>query len=105
MKTQWERCQATNSRCVLDTSMPSNPDAFGIPQVCSQGSIPEYAVCHIPSIFPSYVCSQMSKIDVKTAEDVLVGYNFSRIHSIPLVIKNTGVSAVDLVYHTSRLRT
>ncbi|EIM79523.1 FAD-binding domain-containing protein [Stereum hirsutum FP-91666 SS1] len=72
MNTQWETCQTRMSQCLLDASIPSNPDAFDIPHVCSQGSIPEYG------------------IDVRTAENVLAGYNFSKAHSMPLVIKNTG---------------
>lgn len=97
-KTQWEACQATNSQCVLDASMPSNLAAFDAPQVCSQGSIPDYGVGYISSTFHythGLTRSQMGQIDVRTAEDVLAGYNFSKAHAIPLAIKNTGVNTIN----------
>lgn len=34
----------------------------------------------------------MLKIDVRSAEDAITGFNFSRAHGVRLVIKNTGVS-------------
>ncbi|EPQ60158.1 FAD-binding domain-containing protein [Gloeophyllum trabeum ATCC 11539] len=71
MMSHWETCQSTSEQCVLDSSNPSNPQAWQEFN-CSQGSIA-----------PHY-------IDVRYPTDVLAAYTFSAATGTPLVIKNTG---------------
>ncbi|KAK0472774.1 FAD-binding domain-containing protein [Armillaria novae-zelandiae] len=72
MNTQWETCQATSSRCLLDSAEPSNPAAFDPPNECSQGSIPTHHIV------------------VQTVSDVQAAFAFAKTTGINLVIKNTG---------------
>ncbi|CCO31324.1 hypothetical protein BN14_05363 [Rhizoctonia solani AG-1 IB] len=72
MMTQWEGCQKSQEYCELDWSNPTNADAFTPPETCAQGSINAYY------------------IDVNNAVDVIAAFAFSRITSVPLVIKNSG---------------
>lgn len=72
MNTQWETCQVNSSQCLLNSASPSDTGAFMPPRVCHQGSVPDYG------------------IDVRSAEDAITGFNFSRAHGVRLVIKNTG---------------
>jgi hypothetical protein len=41
---EWETCQATGARCLLDSTMPNNTAAYAPPQNCRQGSVPDYYV-------------------------------------------------------------
>ncbi|KJA21009.1 hypothetical protein HYPSUDRAFT_188119 [Hypholoma sublateritium FD-334 SS-4] len=70
--TNWEECQTTGDKCLLDWKSPLNPVAFQPPQKCSQGGVPSYY------------------IEVKGPNDVRAAYAFSRKTNIPLVIKNSG---------------
>ncbi|KDQ50517.1 hypothetical protein JAAARDRAFT_199917 [Jaapia argillacea MUCL 33604] len=72
INTQWETCQTTGQRCLLDYINPSNPTPALPPNQCSLGSVPNYYV------------------DVRKAEDVAAAFNFSKESKVPLVIKNTG---------------
>ncbi|KAK0458567.1 FAD-binding domain-containing protein [Desarmillaria tabescens] len=69
---QWETCQRTSKRCLLDPSNTSNPAAFEGSD-CLQGSV-SYTLC----------------IDVQSAEDVQKAYEFSKATGIPLSIKASG---------------
>ncbi|KZT27587.1 FAD-binding domain-containing protein [Neolentinus lepideus HHB14362 ss-1] len=71
MMSHWETCQSTSEQCILDSSDPSNPQAWQ-QYNCSQGSIA-----------PHY-------IDVRSAFDVQAAYTFSALTKTPLVIKNSG---------------
>ncbi|KAK0474772.1 FAD-binding domain-containing protein [Armillaria novae-zelandiae] len=71
MMPQWEICQKTSERCLLDPSNTSNPAAFGDSD-CLQGSIP-----------PHY-------IDVQNAEDVQKAFEFSKATGVRLSIKASG---------------
>ncbi|KAJ7590278.1 FAD-binding domain-containing protein [Mycena floridula] len=70
--TQWETCQRTGASCLLDRTNSNNSTADTPPRVCSQGSIPQFA------------------INVSTVQDVIAGFKFSKDTGVPLVIKNTG---------------
>ncbi|KAE9397912.1 FAD-binding domain-containing protein [Gymnopus androsaceus JB14] len=72
INTQWETCQRTGQECLLDWTLPSNAAATMPPRICSQGSVPTFA------------------IDVRNATDVLRGLEFSKEYNISLAIKNTG---------------
>ncbi|QRV84879.1 FAD-binding domain protein [Ceratobasidium sp. AG-Ba] len=72
INTQWEACQATQANCYLDYTNPSNAAAFTPPATCAQGSVSAYY------------------IDVRNAVDVIAAFVFSRLTSVPLVIKNSG---------------
>ncbi|KZS89223.1 FAD-binding domain-containing protein [Sistotremastrum niveocremeum HHB9708] len=69
---QWEACSATLDRCLLDSNAPFNPEAYSPPNVCGQGSVPDYFV------------------DVHEPADVVAAFKFSRKTGVPVVIKNTG---------------
>ncbi|KAF7290557.1 FAD-binding domain-containing protein [Mycena indigotica] len=69
---QWETCQASGAQCLLDFAVPTDKTAFSSPNTCRLGSIPDYF------------------IDVRSAEDVIAAFDFSRTTSVPLVVKNTG---------------
>ncbi|KAF8607283.1 FAD-binding domain-containing protein [Ceratobasidium sp. AG-I] len=72
MNTQWETCQATQDNCYLDYTNRANAAAFTPPKTCAQGSVSAYY------------------IDVRNAVDVIAAFVFSRLTSVPLVIKNSG---------------
>ncbi|CAE6456067.1 unnamed protein product, partial [Rhizoctonia solani] len=72
MMTQWEGCQKSQEYCELDWTYPENTDAFKPPATCAQGSINAHY------------------IDVGNAVDVIAAFVFSRMTSVPLVIKNSG---------------
>ncbi|KAJ7577455.1 FAD-binding domain-containing protein [Mycena floridula] len=72
INTQWETCQNTGASCLLDWTNPNNSAADNPPRVCSQGSVPQFA------------------INVSGPQDVIAGLNFSKATGVPLVIKNTG---------------
>ncbi|KAJ7580103.1 FAD-binding domain-containing protein [Mycena floridula] len=72
INTQWETCQRTGAQCLLDSTNPNNSAADTPPRVCSQGSIPQFA------------------INVTTAEDVIAAFKFSKATGVPVVVKNTG---------------
>ncbi|KAK0224981.1 FAD-binding domain-containing protein [Armillaria nabsnona] len=71
MLPQWEMCQKTSERCLLDPSNTSNLAAFEDSD-CLQGSVP-----------PHY-------IDVQSAEDVQKAFEFSKATGIHLSIKASG---------------
>ncbi|KAK0474773.1 hypothetical protein IW261DRAFT_1422629 [Armillaria novae-zelandiae] len=71
MLPQWEMCQKTSERCLLDPSNTSNPMAF-VEGDCLQGSVP-----------PRY-------IDVQSAEDVQKAFEFSKATGVHLSIKASG---------------
>ncbi|KAK0458559.1 FAD-binding domain-containing protein [Desarmillaria tabescens] len=71
MMPQWETCQRTSERCLLDPSNTSNPAAFEGSD-CLQGSVPAHY------------------IDVQSAEDVRKALEFSKATGIPLSIKASG---------------
>ncbi|KAK0474774.1 FAD-binding domain-containing protein [Armillaria novae-zelandiae] len=71
MLPQWEMCQKTSERCLLDPSNTSNPMAFAEGD-CLQGSVP-----------PRY-------IDVQSAEDVQKAFEFSKATGVHLSIKASG---------------
>lgn len=52
---QWEMCQKTSERCLLDPSNTSNPAAFEDSD-CLQGSVPPHYVC-LSSSLPSVLYS------------------------------------------------
>ncbi|KAJ7646488.1 hypothetical protein FB45DRAFT_986776 [Roridomyces roridus] len=68
---QWEGCQSTLSRCLLNPSNPQDVTAFEGAS-CNQGEIPQFY------------------IDVSTPADVQAAFAFSAESNIPLSIKNTG---------------
>ncbi|KAJ7582378.1 FAD-binding domain-containing protein [Mycena floridula] len=70
--TQWETCQRTGAECLLDWTNPNNSAADTPPRVCSQGSIPQFA------------------INVTTAADVIAAFKFSKATGVPVMVKNTG---------------
>ncbi|KAJ7641178.1 FAD-binding domain-containing protein [Roridomyces roridus] len=70
INTQWETCQSTNEKCLLDYKNSTNP--VPMEGVCSQGSIPDYG------------------INVVNPSDVTAGFQFSKKWGIPVVVKNTG---------------
>ncbi|CAE6490663.1 unnamed protein product [Rhizoctonia solani] len=72
INTQWETCQKTQENCYLDYTNPANPAAFTPPATCAQGSVSAYY------------------IDVRNGIDVIAAFVFSRLTSVPLVIKNSG---------------
>ncbi|CAE6470658.1 unnamed protein product [Rhizoctonia solani] len=72
MMTQWEGCQKSQEYCELDWTNPTNVGAFKPPETCAQGSI------------------NARYIDVRNAADVIAAFAFSRMTSVPLVIKNSG---------------
>ncbi|SJL04835.1 related to isoamyl alcohol oxidase [Armillaria ostoyae] len=71
MQPQWEMCQKTSERCLLDPTNTSNPAAFKDSD-CLQGSVP-----------PHY-------IDVQSAEDVQKAFEFSKATGVHLSIKASG---------------
>ncbi|KAK0227831.1 FAD-binding domain-containing protein [Armillaria fumosa] len=71
MLPQWEMCQKTSERCLLDPSDTSNPAAFGDSD-CLQGSVPSHY------------------IDVQSAEDVQKAFEFSKATGVHLSIKASG---------------
>ncbi|KAG8717821.1 hypothetical protein FRC09_013625 [Ceratobasidium sp. 395] len=72
INTQWETCQKTQANCYLDYTNPANAAAFTPPMSCAQGSVSSYY------------------IDVRNSVDVIAAFVFSRMTSVPLVIKNSG---------------
>ncbi|KAJ6591126.1 FAD-binding domain-containing protein [Mycena vulgaris] len=70
MFPQWETCQRTEEKCLLDSSNPSNPLAWAVP--CQQGYVSE------------------RYIDVSGPEDVQKAYLFSAKTGIRLSIKASG---------------
>ncbi|KAG8768303.1 hypothetical protein FRC12_005661 [Ceratobasidium sp. 428] len=72
INTQWETCQKTQANCYLDYTNPTNAAAFTPPMSCAQGSVSSYY------------------IDVRNSVDVIAAFVFSRMTSVPLVIKNSG---------------
>ncbi|KAJ7291112.1 FAD-binding domain-containing protein [Mycena rebaudengoi] len=70
MIPQWETCQRTEERCLLDNTNTSNPLALLIP--CQQGSISQFY------------------IDVSGPEDVQQAFLFSAKTGVPLTIKASG---------------
>ncbi|CAE6490648.1 unnamed protein product [Rhizoctonia solani] len=66
MMTQWEACQKTHAYCELDWTDPFNADAITPPASCAQGSVNAYYA------------------------NVVAAFVFSRLTSVPLVIKNSG---------------
>ncbi|KAI0797147.1 FAD-binding domain-containing protein [Abortiporus biennis] len=71
-QTNWETCQITGQRCLLNEDDPRDPDAIKDRNACEMGSISSYY------------------IDVRNSEDVVQAFKFSRKTKISLVIKNTG---------------
>ncbi|PBK83133.1 FAD-binding domain-containing protein [Armillaria gallica] len=71
MLPQWEMCQKTSERCLLDPSNTSNPAVFEDSD-CLQGSVPPYY------------------IDVHSAEDVQKAFGFSKATGVHLSIKASG---------------
>ncbi|KAI0356918.1 FAD-binding domain-containing protein [Trametes cingulata] len=65
-------CQATGEQCLLDSSNPSDTQAFLPPNKCAQGNLPSYF------------------IDVQSPQDVIAAFDYSRRSGVPLSIKNTG---------------
>ncbi|KAF8207888.1 FAD-binding domain-containing protein [Mycena galopus ATCC 62051] len=70
MLPQWETCQSSEEKCLLDASNPSNPLATS--GVCQQGSISEYHVA------------------VSGPEDVQAAFAFSARTGIHVSIKSSG---------------
>ncbi|KAJ1299762.1 hypothetical protein OPQ81_000671 [Rhizoctonia solani] len=70
--TQWEICQKTDERCLLDANNPTNASAYSPPAACYQGSVSPYYV------------------DVRDSEQVTHAFAFSKKTGVPLSIKNTG---------------
>ncbi|KAK0185939.1 FAD-binding domain-containing protein [Armillaria mellea] len=71
MLPQWEMCQKTSERCLLDPSNTSNPAAFKESE-CRQGSVSPYY------------------IDVRSVKDVQKAFEFSKATGIHLSIKASG---------------
>ncbi|KAI0319090.1 FAD-binding domain-containing protein [Amylostereum chailletii] len=72
MTTQWETCQTSGAKCLLDDVNPSDPLAFTSGLQCSQGSVPRFSIA------------------VQTPEDVREAIDYAVCEGLPLVIKNTG---------------
>ncbi|KAJ7701763.1 FAD-binding domain-containing protein [Mycena rosella] len=70
MFTQWETCQRTEEKCLLDPTDPSNPLAYTVP--CQQGYVSEYYVA------------------VSGPGDVQKSFLFSAKTGIHLSIKSSG---------------
>ncbi|KAJ7577456.1 FAD-binding domain-containing protein [Mycena floridula] len=88
---QWETCQSTGAGCLLDQTNPRNPLADAPPKVCSQGSVPEFAVqSDLPRVPRFQLSDDIFQINVLTPDDVVAGFKFSKATGVPLVIKNTG---------------
>ncbi|QRV85209.1 FAD-binding domain protein [Ceratobasidium sp. AG-Ba] len=71
-RTQWETCQKTAQGCLLDSDNPTDPIAFSPPKKCYQGSVAPYY------------------ISVRTPQDAINAFSFSKRTSVPLSIMNTG---------------
>ncbi|GJE86542.1 FAD-binding oxidoreductase [Phanerochaete sordida] len=71
MNAQWETCQSTGAKCLLDDANPSSPAAY------------QDQNCDIGNIAPLH-------IDVRAAEHVQAAYEFSSKHGVRLSVKNTG---------------
>ncbi|VDB88521.1 unnamed protein product [Peniophora sp. CBMAI 1063] len=72
INTQWETCQKTGEQCLLDATDPTNALAYSPPAVCSQGSVPPVG------------------LEIASANDVVLAFNFARNRSLKVVVKNTG---------------
>lgn len=96
INTQWETCQATQEQCLLDYLNPQDSSATA--GTCHMGSVSDYMVRVFLEAFRSDIHIFLLQIDVRTPEDVVAAFEFSRRTKVPLVIKNTGVS------HCLRLR-
>ncbi|KAJ6618428.1 hypothetical protein B0H10DRAFT_1248486 [Mycena sp. CBHHK59/15] len=82
---QWETCPPRGEQCLLDHSVPADPDATAAPNTCELGSIPPHF------------------LDVRDADDVIKAFEFSRTTGVPLVIKNTGVRSPPVWLREMRL--
>ncbi|KAF9045971.1 FAD-binding domain-containing protein [Hymenopellis radicata] len=71
MQPQWETCQSTEEKCLLDASNPKNSAAW-TDNNCQQGNIPQYY------------------IDIQTPGDVQKAFKFSAETGVPVSIKNSG---------------
>ncbi|SJL04844.1 related to isoamyl alcohol oxidase [Armillaria ostoyae] len=85
---QWEMCQKTSERCLLDPSNTSNPAAFEESD-CLQGSAPSHYVRLFLLIARSLIHC-LEQVDVQSAEDVQKAFEVSKATGVHLSIKASG---------------